>query len=527
VKLSFWTIRKKIGAILAISVVAVSVLSLIDSFAFNKFTDRYKQLTEVEIRQLVAVDDVKSDIFKIQSLITTESTYAYFSASELNLGKTEKLNGKIVQNLEALLQLAKNHRDGELERIVQNLQMRYGSFYRMCIGINEIYATGDKEYIAVFVKGLNDISSKMYQELTQLHDFAHAKLSSETERLSTHIESNRNMILFITLFGIVAMIVATLYVSGFIIRSLNELIFASKHLVEGDYDLKRRLPVISRDELGVITDNFNGFTDTVEAMDKQIKDHARQLEEKVRIEVEKNREKDQLMIRQSRNAAMWEMMGNIAHQWRQPINALGLILQDLKDAYRFGELDEAYVDKANINGMKIIDNMSKTIDDFRDFFRPNKEMNRFSVKSVCEDALGIIGGSLRHNTIKVISTYEDEGVVEGFPNEFSQVVLNVLSNAQYELEKRRPVGEREIHISLSCRHGIIELVLADNAGGISDELLGKIFDPYFTTKEQGEGTGIGLYMSKMIIEKNMDGKLYARNTAEGAEFVITMQEARG
>ena len=526
-KRSFWTIRKKIGAILLISVVSVSVLSLIDYFAFSKFTDRYRQLTGVEIKQLVLVDDIKSSIFKIQSLITTESTYAYFSDLELKLGETQRLNEKIEKNLDTLLLLAKKHRDGELERIVQNLQMRYGSFYRMCLGTSEVYATEDREYIAVFVKGLNDVSSKMYQELSQLHDFAHVKLNRETEHLSEHIETNRTMTIFITIFGIAAMIAATLFVSGLIIRSINELLFASKHLVEGDYDLKRRMPVITRDELGIVTDNFNRFMDTVERMDRQIKDHARQLEEKVRNEVEKNREKDQLMIRQSRNAAMGEMMGNIAHQWRQPINALGLILQDLRDAHKYGELDEAYLTYANQSGMKIIENMSKTIDDFRDFFRPNKEMSRFSVKSVCEDALGIIGASLKHNSVKVVTKYEDEGMVEGFSNEFSQVVLNILSNAQYELEKRRGVDEREIRISVNCFHGIVELAIADNAGGIKEELIGKIFDPYFTTKEQGEGTGIGLYMSKMIIEKNMDGKLYARNTADGAEFVITMQEARG
>ncbi len=525
-KLSFWTIRKKIGAILAISVVAVSILSLIDYISFSKFTDRYEQLTKVEIRQLVAVDDIKSDIFKIQSLIMTESTYAYFSSRELDLGETAKLNEKIVKNLDAMLLLAQKHRDGELGRIVQNLQMRYGSFYRMCVATNQVYETGDKEYIAVFVKGLNDVSTKMYQELTQLHDFAHVKLGRETERLSSHIETNRNMTILITVFGIIAMIVATLYVSGLIIKSLDGLIFASKHLVEGDYDLGRRLPVITKDEVGVVTDNFNSFMTMVERMDRQIKNHARQLEDKVRLEVEKNREKDQLMIRQSRNAAMGEMMGNIAHQWRQPINALGLILQDLRDAQHHGELDEEYLNRASANGMKIIENMSKTIDDFRDFFRPNKEMNLFSVKEVCEDALNIIGGSLRHNTIRVITEFEDDGMVEGFSNEFSQVVLNILSNAQYELEKRKHVQEREIRLSLTRSHGIVELAIGDNAGGIEETLLGKIFDPYFTTKEQGDGTGIGLYMSKMIIEKNMDGKLYARNIGSGAEFVITMQEAR-
>lgn len=524
---SFWTIRKKIGAILFFSVLAVSTLSLIDYFSFSKFTDRYQQLSEVEIKQLVHVDEIKSGIFEIQNLITTESTYAYFSDTALDLGETQALNEQIIHNLGALLALAQKYQDKELEQIVQNLQMRYTSFYRMCIAINEIYATGDKEYIAVFVKGLNDISSKMYQELSQLHGFAHEKLNTETGELSRYIESNREMTILITVFGIIAMIIATLYVSGLIIQSVNGLNFASRHLVEGDYDLGRRLPVITKDELGVVTYNFNRFMETVEKMDNQIKDHARSLEERVHLELEKNREKEQLMIRQSRNAAMGEMMGNIAHQWRQPINALGLIIQDLNDAHKYGEMNEEYLRQASVKAMKIIESMSNTIDDFRDFFRPNKEMQNFSVKDVCKDALSIIGGSLKHHSVTVRTDFQEAGAVRGFSNEFSQVVLNILSNAQYELDKKREVGDREIEIRLSSLDGIVELVIGDNAGGIDEKILGKIFDPYFTTKDQGQGTGIGLYMSKTIIEKNMDGKLYARNSDRGAEFVITMQEARG
>ena len=521
----FWTIRKKISLVLMISLLAVSVLSVINLRSAQKFSQRYAELSEVDIRQLMYVDDVKSDIFKLQNLLTTESTYAYFSKTTTQVHAVTLLNERVEANLKALLALAKRHNDKELEQIVANITIRYSSFYKMCLSLPEVYSSDEREYIAVFVKGLNDVSSKMYQELSLLHEFVKSKLEKEKSFLSAYIDENIEMTVVTTVLGILAMMIAALFISGLILRSVRGLDYAAKHLVEGDYDLSRRLPILGSDELGRVTHNFNQFLDKVEVMDREIKTYAKELEARVQDELMKNREKDQLMIRQSRNAALGEMMGNIAHQWRQPINALGLLIQDIKDAFDFNELTPEYLQKTSRRSMEIIDKMSTTIDDFRDFFRPNKKVDAFAIKEVVYNAVNIIGATLESNSIVLRENFESEGVVQGYANEFSQVVLNILSNAQYQLMKNNPTDNRFIDIAIEEKHGVVELIIGDNGGGIDSEVMEKIFDPYFTTKDQGEGTGIGLYMSKMIIEKNMDGKIWVRNSNLGAEFIISMQAA--
>ncbi len=241
------------------------------------------------------------------------------------------------------------------------------------------------------------------------------------------------------------------------------------------------------------------------------------LERRVKEEVARNREKDHLLIQQSRLAAMGEMIGNIAHQWRQPLNALGLILANIKDAWQFGELDEAYLDRTVGEGRRIIQNMSTTIDDFRDFFRPDRQKSRFSAAAALRETLALIDPSFKNNQITVTVDIEQDGKILGFPNQYAQALLNILTNAKDAL-KERHVADGRIAIRLTAENGEIQLAIEDNAGGIPPQIMDKIFDPYFTTREKG--TGIGLYMTKMIIEKNMDGKILVQNTARGAQFTF-------
>ncbi len=241
------------------------------------------------------------------------------------------------------------------------------------------------------------------------------------------------------------------------------------------------------------------------------------LEQKVKEEVSRNREKDHLLIQQSRLAAMGEMIGNIAHQWRQPLNALGLLLANIRDAWQFGELDEAYLEQEMKEGRRIIKSMSTTIDDFRDFFRPDRQKSRFSAAAALRETLALIESSFKNNQITVAVDVEQDGKILGFPNQYAQALLNILANAKDAL-KERHVADGRIAIRLTAENGEIRLAIEDNAGGIPPQIVDKIFDPYFTTREKG--TGIGLYMTKMIIEKNMNGKILVQNTARGAQFIF-------
>jgi len=235
--------------------------------------------------------------------------------------------------------------------------------------------------------------------------------------------------------------------------------------------------------------------------------------------VEALREKEQMLVQQSRQAAMGEMIGNIAHQWRQPLNSLALVVQQLALFYDLGELDRKVLDETIADSMTLINHMSKTIDDFRNFFRPDKEKVVFGVLEVVANTLALVDGSFKDQQIGVELSATGDPVIYGFRNEFAQVLLNILNNARDVLTERK-IDAPHISITIAGAGGNASVTVTDNAGGIPEEIIDKIFDPYFTTKGPQKGTGVGLFMSKTIIEKNMGGRLSVCNKGNGAEFRI-------
>lgn len=230
-------------------------------------------------------------------------------------------------------------------------------------------------------------------------------------------------------------------------------------------------------------------------------------------------EKERMLLQQNRLAALGEMISNIAHQWRQPLNELGLIVQELPIVYDLGVLSREYLGESVARFMKVLNHTSKTIDDFRNFFKPDKETVPFRVRAVVDNALSLVGESFRHLGITVTVRSPGDPVITGHPNEFSQAVLNILFNARDAFLERK-VLERKIEIDIFEEGSQAVVTIADNAGGIPEAILDKIFDPYFTTRGPEQGTGIGLYMSKMIIEKNIPGRLSVHNNEGGAVFRI-------
>jgi two-component system C4-dicarboxylate transport sensor histidine kinase DctB len=231
------------------------------------------------------------------------------------------------------------------------------------------------------------------------------------------------------------------------------------------------------------------------------------------------REKERMLIQQSRLAAMGEMIGNIAHQWRQPLNVLGINIQQLLLSYDEGQFTRETLAHGVASSMKLVLHMSRTIDDFRNYFRPDKEKVAFRLGEAVAGALALMEGSFSHHRIATEIKSQDDPVVTGYRNEFAQVILNILSNAGDIFRERRTVDPR-VTITIGSEGGRAVVAIADNAGGIPGEIMEKVFDPYFTTKGPQSGTGLGLFMSKTIIEKNMNGTLTVRNGADGAEFRI-------
>ncbi len=246
------------------------------------------------------------------------------------------------------------------------------------------------------------------------------------------------------------------------------------------------------------------------------------LEQQVAEQVERNMAQERMLVHQSRLAAMGEMIGNIAHQWRQPLNALGLLLANVKDSWDYGELNQETLEKFAEDGNRLIQNMSTTIDDFRNFFRPNRAKAPFGLAQSAHDALGLVEASFRSHGVAIRLENMVPLQVQGYANEFAQVLLNVLSNARDAILAQRR-GGGEVSLTLAEEDGMGVVTVRDNGGGIPDDVLPRIFEPYFTTKEKG--TGIGLYMSRLIMD-HMDGLIDARNIEGGAEMRLRVPLAR-
>jgi len=247
------------------------------------------------------------------------------------------------------------------------------------------------------------------------------------------------------------------------------------------------------------------------------------LEERVKIEVAKNREKDKMMFSQSRLAQMGEVISMIAHQWRQPLNSLSLLNQTILLKYDRYKLNDEAMEFFKVHSKKQIHEMSKTIDDFKDFFKPQKVQTRFLLNDVLENLLDIVKPIYLSHDVSVKMNITQEYPIVGYQNELGQAVLNILNNAKDALIDNE-IEKKELNISVEEVSEKIHIIISDNAGGIPEDCIDNIFDPYFSTKEDKNGTGLGLYMTKMIIEEHMRGRIIASNNPLGAIFTIVLEK---
>lgn len=245
------------------------------------------------------------------------------------------------------------------------------------------------------------------------------------------------------------------------------------------------------------------------------------LEERVVQEVEKNRQKDQQLIQQSRLASMGEMISMIAHQWRQPLSAISSTVQGLHLKLTLKKFDETlFIEKLNdVN--RYAQYLSQTIDDFRQFFKPSKAKDKVSLEEVIEKVLGIIGVSLENKKIQLIMEYNSNEYIMTYANELMQVLLNLIKNAEDVLLENK-IENPWIKIATYKNDGSVIVSISDNGGGISSAVIERIFEPYFSTKNKKDGTGLGLYMSHKIIEEHCGGNLCASNGLDGAIFTVTL-----
>jgi len=270
-----------------------------------------------------------------------------------------------------------------------------------------------------------------------------------------------------------------------------------------------------------INKNLKAINRELQQSGYEVKLENEKLEVKVNEERKKNEYQKELLFQQSKMASMGEMIGNIAHQWRQPLNALSGLVVWINMKYSMKQLTEddmkIFKDKSN----HIIQKMSSTIDDFRNFFSPNKAIDIFRVDSAIDEAIKFIKDSFVANGIEIKKDFKTTKEIKNYKNELIQVLLNIFNNSKDAIKEQK-TGKGLVTISLEENEKSVIIKIQDNGGGIKQDIINRVFEPYFTTKFQSDGTGIGLYMSKMIIEESMQGKIKLENVKNGVLTTIEL-----
>jgi len=260
----------------------------------------------------------------------------------------------------------------------------------------------------------------------------------------------------------------------------------------------------------------------VKQQTKKLEELTHTLEKRVQEEIKKNEEKQKILFMQSRFASLGQMIANIAHQWRQPLTELNWVLFSLKNSLQ--NADYNGFETNYTEAQQIISNMSNTIEDFSNFFNPNKQKSLFAIQDSINDALNILSKELNNENITIEKNFIDIQV-EGISNELSQVIINLIQNAK-DAFIINSIADRKIQITISKveiqSKPFAQIDIEDNAGGIDENYIDRVFEPYFSTKHASTGTGIGLFMSHMIIQNSLNGIITVENRNGGAKFIITI-----
>ncbi|GFO55138.1 hypothetical protein GMSM_21450 [Geomonas sp. Red276] len=328
---------------------------------------------------------------------------------------------------------------------------------------------------------------------------------------------------------LVAVILAILIGKFGLVNRIRSLQQASHRLAGGDLGA-RVSQSVRGGELGELGQAFDDMASRLAARDRELVALNQGLSQRVEEETERRLQHERLLARHARLAAMGEMIGAIAHQWRQPLATLGAVIQSLRMASERGMLDERFLERAEADAQKQLYYMSDTIEDFRNFFSPDKVEENFDVREKIQEVMLLVSAQFANSGIALRLRDRAEGrplVIRGYHNEFKQSVLNLVSNAFDAVAARwgrgdSSSGEGTVVISLDWGEEVAVIEVADNGCGIPPEIADKVWEPYFTSKPEGTGTGIGLYMAKLIVEESMGGEISFRCGEDGTVFRVLL-----
>lgn len=349
-----------------------------------------------------------------------------------------------------------------------------------------------------------------------------------------YIQAKKEMInrsIFIAFIELLLSAILLIAISKWIIKNLVGLTHVANAIASGDYS--QRIELGDSKETTELQLSFNKMVTNIE---KNIEDleisykDQKLLSQKLQSQLEKNHEQNLLLTHQSRMAALGEMLANIAHQWRQPLNAITVHLTSMKVKNELHMIKENELNDTVDSVMKYATYLSNTIDDFQNFIKNDSVKERFSLQKSFSQAKDIVSVNLVNQQIQLNIVENDEELfVNGIKNELIQVFINILNNAKDVLNESS-LEDKIIEVTFYKKDDKTYITIQDNAGGVKEDIIDKIFDPYFTTKHQSQGTGIGLYMSSRIIHEHFEGEIFVQNENitfknngyKGAKFYILL-----
>ncbi len=371
-------------------------------------------------------------------------------------------------------------------------------------------------------------------------------LEADLQTYHNHIDEEIDKLIFDALFWIVTFFILSMLIAKSLSNPIQKII--DRLRLTGDSEVLE-FPNQPQAEFRFLSLNIarthNRLRLSNETLEAKVSEKTHELQElnrvlenKVREEVLKNQKKDKQMLQQSRLAQMGEMISMIAHQWRQPLGAISATASniemkielesfDLNTKKGQNEQNKYFIKKLHEIG-GFVQNLTVTIDDFRNFYKPNKASVEVSIEDVVTKSLNIIKASLENDNIKLIYEYNSKEKFKMYDSEMMQVILNIIKNAQDNFREKslkdtasHNIENPQIKIMIERR----KVDICDNGGGISEDIVDRIFDPYFSTKDEKNGTGLGLYMSKIIVEEHHNGKLNVINKEGGVCFEIELNES--
>jgi signal transduction histidine kinase len=328
---------------------------------------------------------------------------------------------------------------------------------------------------------------------------------------------------FITLIVLFIILIGSYFLLKYFVSPIISLSNFAKKVTSGDYSI--RSEINSSDEIGDLSKEFNKMVETIE-------ENINTLEDKVDKKTQENLQKNQLLEEQNKMAAMGEMIGNIAHQWRQPLSMITSsstgILYYKDENLLTDEMLEKEMNLINENAQYL----SRTIDDFKNFIKGERKLEYFNFDKEIQQLLNLILPAAKNNEIQIIQDIDKSISTTGYPNELLQCFINIFNNAKDALKENVLDSDRLFFISVYKDKQSIKIEFKDNGGGVPDTIIDKIFDPYFTTKHQSQGTGLGLHMTYKIITEGMSGSIYVHNETytyngiqqTGAKFIIQIKD---